>query len=497
MFNGLTTTNTPAYATYDYRSSAAVPFNLYYLSLADDCPPVIYILQGPTSTSTLQINLPSNPTPGKQITIKADTFANLQFSTISIFAGSYSIFVFGGDGCVTLMYAPQVTAVSASSNTKVPNWIILSNSSISSTQSTYYGAIAMGQNNAVQVNSSISIGGASNTAAGQYAATIGGSSNQATGQYGFVGGGNIHTLSQSYSAIVGGYFSSISGQYSGMLSGYNHNIGATYAAILAGQGCTVGVNSPNSIVGGYSTNAQSRCIFAYNGPAFSATNTALWVFYTLGKKVTSSASALLTVNGTAGTAYNQLTIQRRLSDSLSCAMYFKCRVVALQAVPALVITGASGDGTNATVTFAAQAIAPFPAGSYVIVSGMTPAGYNTPATGALVVSSTTTSITYANTTTSAFSVGGTTTAGSSYTASWIIEGTATYTSAGTLRFVGTPTVTSINKDTGVSTSDWTLVTPTIDTTNNVINLTFTSTSATSTYFVNVFAKCETSEVGTF
>jgi hypothetical protein len=272
MFNGLTTTNTPAYATYDYRSATAVPFNLFYLSLADDCPPVIYILQGPTTTSTLQINLPSNPTPGKQITIKADTFASLQFSTISIFAGSYSIFVFGGDGCVTFMYAPQVTAVSVTSNTKVPNWIILSNSSISSTQSTYYGAIAMGLNNAVQINSSTSIGGGSNTASGQYAATIGGSSNQVAGQYGFAGGGNIHTINGNYSTIVGGYFSSVSATYSGILSGFSHGISASYAAILAGNGCTVGSNSQYSIVGGYSTNAQSNGIVAYNGPAFSSAN---------------------------------------------------------------------------------------------------------------------------------------------------------------------------------------------------------------------------------
>ena len=62
------------------------------------------------------------------------------------------------------------------------------------------------------------------------------------------------------------------------------------------------------------------------------------------------------------------------------------------------------------------------------------------------------------------------------------------------RFVGTPTITSIAKDAGVSTTDWTLNAPTIDA-NNCIQLSFTSTSATGTYYVDVFAKCETAEVG--
>lgn len=65
-------------------------------------------------------------------------------------------------------------------------------------------------------------------------------------------------------------------------------------------------------------------------------------------------------------------------------------------------TGASGTGTTATITFAAQASAP-PVGSTIVVRGVTPSGYN----GVFVVTaSTTTSASYANATTGAQTVAG-------------------------------------------------------------------------------------------
>jgi hypothetical protein len=66
------------------------------------------------------------------------------------------------------------------------------------------------------------------------------------------------------------------------------------------------------------------------------------------------------------------------------------------------ITGASGTGSLATVTFAASYT--FPIGSVVTISGVTPSGYN----GTYIVTaSTSTSVTYVNTTTAAFVSGGT------------------------------------------------------------------------------------------
>jgi hypothetical protein len=72
------------------------------------------------------------------------------------------------------------------------------------------------------------------------------------------------------------------------------------------------------------------------------------------------------------------------------------------------VTGASGTGTNATVTFAAMP-QPFPIGSTVFVQGIVPAGYNPGGSpgGVTVISSTTTSFTYANTTVAPYVSGGT------------------------------------------------------------------------------------------
>jgi hypothetical protein len=76
--------------------------------------------------------------------------------------------------------------------------------------------------------------------------------------------------------------------------------------------------------------------------------------------------------------------------------------------PAIAVTGASGTGTIATLTFAAQPTA-IPVGSRIAVSSMNPSGYNTATAannGAVVTASTTTSVSYANATTASYVSGG-------------------------------------------------------------------------------------------
>ena len=69
----------------------------------------------------------------------------------------------------------------------------------------------------------------------------------------------------------------------------------------------------------------------------------------------------------------------------------------------LAITGASGTGTTATLTFASQVSAPFTVGSSISVSNMTPTVYNGTYT---VTACNTTSVSFASTTTSAYVSGG-------------------------------------------------------------------------------------------
>jgi hypothetical protein len=69
----------------------------------------------------------------------------------------------------------------------------------------------------------------------------------------------------------------------------------------------------------------------------------------------------------------------------------------------LAVTGASGDGTTATLTFATQASAPYAIGSKISVSNITPSGYNGYYT---VTACTTTSVSYAATITTSYTSGG-------------------------------------------------------------------------------------------
>jgi alpha-tubulin suppressor-like RCC1 family protein len=74
--------------------------------------------------------------------------------------------------------------------------------------------------------------------------------------------------------------------------------------------------------------------------------------------------------------------------------------------PSITCTGASGTGSLVTLTFAAQAAAPFAVGSTITVAGFSPAGYNGTFT---VTACTTTSVSYANTTSTTPTASGTVT----------------------------------------------------------------------------------------
>jgi hypothetical protein len=71
----------------------------------------------------------------------------------------------------------------------------------------------------------------------------------------------------------------------------------------------------------------------------------------------------------------------------------------------ITVTGASGDGTNATITFAQQKHPPYLPGQVINVGSINPGGYNDAT--ATVISCTTTSVTYANATTTGYVSGGT------------------------------------------------------------------------------------------
>ena len=79
----------------------------------------------------------------------------------------------------------------------------------------------------------------------------------------------------------------------------------------------------------------------------------------------------------------------------------------------LQVTGASGNGTTATLTFTTQSANPFAVGSTISVTGITPTKYN----GSFTVTAvSTSSVSYANTTSSSYQNGGNITTAGSYPA---------------------------------------------------------------------------------
>lgn len=107
-------------------------------------------------------------------------------------------------------------------------------------------------------------------------------------------------------------------------------------------------------------------------------------------------------------------------------------------------TSASGDGTDATITYR-QTYA-FDAGDTVIVSGMGPSGYDTVAAGVTIVSSTSTSVTYPDVTT-----GTMTTSGRVFNPKAANVISATPTTIGTY-YVNAPFTTGLVVDPGTSQS---------------------------------------------
>ena len=97
-----------------------------------------------------------------------------------------------------------------------------------------------------------------------------------------------------------------------------------------------------------------------------------------------------------------------LNDSVSAPMFLLADGTVLQQYSqnsqTIDVTGATGNGTTVTLTFATQAAAPYQVGSSIIVSGIDPTEYN----GTFVVTAcNTTTVSYLNASTATYNSGGT------------------------------------------------------------------------------------------
>jgi hypothetical protein len=389
-----------------------------------------YIVSGSASTWTVST---SQTVASTTITGTAYTFTISQAATTTAgvtlsFYTPHGVVVGGGNNQATGSYSfiggGGDAGTAANRNSTAADW----------------STVAGGRSNTIAANANYSFIGGGNTnsiaAAGINATIGGGNGNQANQFSSTVSGGQANTASGSYSAIMGGYLGTTRG-----IAG-NHVFSA----------CT----APIAFVGG-------------------ASQAGLLV---LGRQTTDATATVLASDGNAASTTNQIILP---NDS---AYYFKGSVISTARF-ALATTATAGAAGTATITFAAQTVAPFVVGQTIVVAGVTPTGYNGTYT---VTACTTTTVQYANATTGAQTVAGTITA-TSLTKGWSIEGAIMRTSAvGGTRLIGSPTITSSYGDTG--TAAWSIALA-ADTTNGGLKVTFTGAAATT---IRTVAQIQTTEV---
>ena len=230
---------------------------------------------------------------------------------------------------------------------------------------------------------------------------------------------------------------------------------------------------------GVSRTIQGSTVFpASLSPVSTIAGSSQTSILVLGRETTDATATVLTSNTSAASGTNQVILPN------NSAYYFKGSVVATSQF-VLTTTAATGTGSVATLTFAAQTQPPYQVGATITVAGVSPSGYNGTFT---VTACTTTTVSYSNATSAAQTVAGTIT-GTYNSAMWSFEGgIQRQSSAAGTRLVGTPQLNRVATDPGASA--WSIAI-TADTTNGGLAITVTGVTATTIRWV---AKLETTEV---
>jgi len=462
MFNGLNTQNTPTYQirTFGLASGTAL------LGLPDDCAPLQILYLYPTATTPVyRLNLPTNPNPGKRITLMVLPYnqsttdqSTYTLATVAIYdntdsGSTASLITLGIGATVDLIYVPQQarTLTDTTGGVYSSNWITLGSTT------TKYPNFTIGATNSRQVmagQSNLIVGGDTNTVrgTGNFNSVVGGYNNNVgaiaqTTSYSNVSGGTANTVNGSYSVISGGQNNTINyngGDSSTIGGGYNNSItGYRYGIIPGGNG--------NSITGG------DTAILGHGCSASSGV----------------AVGQAITVSGTSasGIGYNHTVAHAR-----AC------------------IVGTEGGssrqlgyvGWASAIPVLSAARGAFQAGNLVMGKDTTDA-----TTTSLVCSWISGGqISLVNNSAYYFRIMVVATiTGGGNTKQWFIEGLVKRgASAATTAFVGTPSVTSTFADAGAAA--WT-VAVVADTTNGGVNINVTGAAATS---IRWMARTTTAEV---
>jgi hypothetical protein len=399
--------------------------------------------------------------------------AGMVLTGTGVTAGTYIVSGAGSSWTVSTSQTVSSTTITGTAYTFTISQNATTTAGITLSFYTPHGVVVGGGNNQATGSYSFIGGGGDagtavyrNTASGDWSAILGGQGNQVTDNYSVVNGGSFNTISNKYNAIGAGNANNITGDFSFIGAGQNNLASGRGSFVTAGnygttRGIAANVVFPSRLPLGVSAAGQTQA--------------ALLV---LARQTTDATATVLASDNAAAGTTNQVILPN------NSAYAFTATVIST-AQFALATTATAGSAGTATITFAAQTVAPFIVGQTIVVAGVTPTGYNGTYT---VTACTTTTVQYANATTGAQTVAGTVTA-TSLTKAWKLEGCIMRTSAAAgTRLVGAVTSTVLATDTG--TAAWTAVAA-ADTTNGGLKITFTGAAATT---IRTVAQVQTTEV---
>jgi hypothetical protein len=311
MFTGFASENTPAIQVWDFSGTQT---GTSRVSLSDDCAPVQYFKTGSSSTN-INLYLPSCPIEGKQIRIINASFAannqriSIRSSDLNGQGTNASIYTIGQGQTLDLCYSKSFISFGSTSGSLASGWI-----------STNQAPIVAGN------YSSVVIGGINNSATGNRAAVVSGADNFAQGSFSFIGSGDGNNVSGFYASIVGGQYNTNGADYSFVGGGQSNNTSQSYSSVVGGQVNTV--SQQHSFIGGGFTNTvtathgaiaggaygTTRGIVGYavfpscNAPIASTAGVSQSALLLLGRQTTDATATVLRSNTSAASTTNQVIL---------------------------------------------------------------------------------------------------------------------------------------------------------------------------------------------
>jgi hypothetical protein len=325
MFTGFASENTPAIQVWDFSGTQT---GTSRVSLSDDCAPVQYFKTGSSSTN-INLYLPSCPIEGKQIRIINASFAannqriSIRSSDLNGQGTNASIYTIGQGQTLDLCYSKSFISFGSTSGSLASGWISTNQAPI--VAGNYSSVVIGGINNSATGNRAAVVSGADNFAQGSfsfigsgngndvsgfYASIVGGEFNTNAADYSFVGGGRSNITSQSYSSVVGGQVNTVSQQHSFIGGGFTNTVTATHGAIAGGA-----YGTTRGIVG--------YAVFpSCNAPIASTAGVSQSALLLLGRQTTDATATRLTSNTSAAGTNNQVILPN------NSAYYVKGSIIA-------------------------------------------------------------------------------------------------------------------------------------------------------------------------